>query len=545
MSNRLYALLLTAGLALTAGAQNNSYTILHEKDTTVKTQIEGITLGSRDVRYYRYEYPSKDADGKAVNISGAILVPSDIVSGNVPCDGVIMLNHHTIGNPSQAPSQGEIEAAGAMLSNPLSPNYIIVMSDYIGYGSSIDRPMCYLTGETNARNSLDGLLAARQLFLDKQIPQGKYLFNVGYSQGATETMYAAKLRDMEYKDRGITFDKTFAGGGMLDCERAYQEFVEKDQCDNVNDVAMFLISLNENYHLGIDYKDLFKEPLASNVEEFIKTKNKGVFSRIGVSDLDSLHQLLQPAYMNLRSSQAKALKAKLAEIKIANGWTPDVTQRYYIEHSRHDNYVPVQCARSLVTWMSKNGFTRSLVPGKTNLQTNLIVFKLKHQPSAIVWAIQTMVAIQLWPVAYYEGGLNRYYRDAVKDLNLMKVIKLLEGLGIDLRKADSRSLARVKETNAITANFFEILERFSSTLAKVDLTLTDLIEMLTDSGITAADLIEVVNYFTSKTANARGTVSSLEEQMAAPLYLPRLYEQTLDQWFKQGNMDIEYNKWGW
>jgi hypothetical protein len=127
----------------------------------------------------------------------------------------------------------------------------------------------------------------------------------------------------------------------------------------------------------------------------------------------------------------------------------------------------------------------------------------------------------------------------------MKVIKLLEGLGIDLRKADSRSLARVKETNAVTANFFEILERFSSTLAKVDLTLTDLIEMLTDSGITAADLIEVVNYFTSKTANARGTASSLEEQMAAPLYLPRLYEQTLDQWFKQGNMDIEYNKWGW
>ena len=47
----------------------------------------------------------------------------------------------------------------------------------------------------------------------------------------------------------ITFDKTFSGGGMLDCEEAYSAFVEKDQCDAINDVAMFLISVNENCHL--------------------------------------------------------------------------------------------------------------------------------------------------------------------------------------------------------------------------------------------------------------------------------------------------------
>ena len=456
MRKLILTALLTAGVGLSASAQN-AYKILSECDTTVKAKIEKVTLGSRDVRHFVYEYPSKDGDGQPVTISGIVMVPADIANGTTPCDGIILFNHHTIGGPEQAPSQGELDVPSGILANPLKPNYIIVMSDYIGYGSSIDHQIAYLCGDTNARNCLDGLLAARQLLDDKQIPQGRFLFNMGYSQGGTESMYIAKLRDMEYKDRGITFDKTFSGGGMLDCEEAYSAYVEKDQCDAINDVAMFLISVNENCHLGIDYHDLFKEPLASHVQEVIETKSKSVLSRIGVSDLDSLHQLLQPAYMDWKSDEYKALKAKLAEIKITNGWEPDTTQRYFIEHSRHDNYVPVKCARTIIPWMKSKGFKPSLVPGKTNLQTNTVVFKLKHQPSAAIWFVQTMAAVQAWPVIYYEGEQNRYYHDVVKDLNLMKVVKFLESLGIDLRKMFNTSQAQAFVAAPRRASFFDLL----------------------------------------------------------------------------------------
>ena len=151
-------------------------------------------------------------------------------------------------------------------------------------------------------------------------------------------------------------------------------------------------------------------------------------------DLDSLSQVFQPAYMDKNSEQAKALRAKLKEISLAEGWEPDVTKNYYIEHSRHDNYVPIQCVRGILPWMTKKGFTKSIVPGKTSLQTNMVVFKLKHQQSAIVWGIQTMAAVQVWPVIYYEGEQNRYYHDFVSTLNIMKVIHYLEAIGIDLRK---------------------------------------------------------------------------------------------------------------
>ena len=531
-------------VSLSAWAQN-TYKILSECDTIVKAKIEKVTLGEREVRHFVYEYPSTDADGQPVTISGIVMVPADIANGTTPCDGIILFNHHTIGSPKEAPSQGELDVPSGMLANPLKPNYIIVMSDYIGYGSSIDHKVAYLCGDTNARNSLDGLLAARQLLDDKQISKGRFLFNMGYSQGGTESMYIAKLRDMKYKDRGITFDKTFSGGGMLDCEEAYSAFVEKDQCDAINDVAMFLISVNENCHLGIDYHDLFKEPLASHVQEVIETKSKRVFSEIGVSSLDSLHQILQPDYMDMRSDASKKLQAKLAEIKITNGWEPDTTQKYFIEHSRHDNYVPIKCGRAIIPWMKDKGFKASLVPGKTRLQTNTIVFKLKHQPSAAVWFIQAMAAVQAWPVIYYEGEQNRYYHDVVKDLNLMKVVKFLESMGIDLHKMFASNQAHTFMAAPRKTNFFELLMQIQDAMAKVDLTIADVVEMINDSGITGDDIVEVYDYIKNTEASSASETVMLSEDVEVPVYLLRYYEQTLADWLMLAGVDVQYDQWGW
>lgn len=543
-------------VVLATAAQGVTYKILHENnDTIVKCRIEGISLGSRAVRHFVYEYPSTDADGKEVTISGIVMVPADVANGDVPCDGIILFNHPTLGSLEDAPSMGGLDVPSGLLASPLKPNYIVVMSDYIGFGSSKDHLYEYLCGHTNGRNSLDGLLAARQMLTDKKIPLGKYLFNVGYSQGATEAMYVAKLRDTEEKYKGIKIDKTFAGGGVLDIEKAYSEYVRLDKVDPMNDIAIMLISVNENYHLGIDYKDLFLEPMASHVQEFLEKKDKDVLRKCGVSDLEYLHQLLTPTYMNLDSEPAKKLMAKLAEIKIANGWKPDLSQKYFIAHSRHDNYVPVQCSRSLLTWMQDQGFKVSLVPGKTNLQTNMLIFKLRHQPAAIVWGIQAMAAIQFWPVAYYEGELNRFYYDAVKDMNLMKVVKLLENLGIDLRTiinngglAPEHPSNRASTDEAFIENVLYFIPNIQDILGKVDLTPKDVAQMLVDSGITAADLIEVAAYLFGIPLQAPETdyapvIQQLEEQTASPAYLLRLYEQTLVNWYKQAGIDVDYDKW--
>ena len=556
MKRLILFLLVVVNVVLTAAAQSADYKIILESDTTVKTRAGGVTLSTRAVRRYVYEYPSKDADGKPVTISGVIMIPSNIVDGSAPCDGILLFNRATLGSPEDAPSTGNSELINGLIVNPLKPNYILIMSDFIGYGSSIDKPSFYHSGDVNARNSLDGLVAARKLLTDKQIPMGKYLFNLGFSQGGSETLYVAKLRDMEYKDKGITITKSFAGGGPTDYVIAYKEYVKRDWCEDCKDVVMMLISAVENLHLNIDYKDLFKEPLATGAKEYIKTKTKGTLSDYGVNMEDSLSHLIQPAYMDLESDQAKAFMAALEKINLMNGWDIDTTQRYFIEHSRHDNYVPIQCVRAIIPWMREKGFTPSLVPGKTNLQTNTLVFKANHTVSAIIWLIQTVAAIEVWPVLYYEGDQNRYYHNVVKDLNIMKVIKTLESWGIDLRKIIKGDNApqlvashRANRSGALAA-IMDFIPGIKDALAKVDLTPEDAEEMLEDAGITLEDVLQVAAYLFLSPSSAPSSDSVLsiypfDENVEAPVQLFQLYEQTLANWYMQGGINVEYEKWGW
>ena len=556
MKRLILFLLVIVNVVLTTAAQSADYKIILESDTTVKTRAGGVTLSTRAVRRYVYEYPSKDADGKPVTISGVIMIPSNIVDGSAPCDGILLFNRATLGSPDDAPSTGNSELINGLIVNPLKPNYILIMSDFIGYGSSIDKPSFYHSGDVNARNSLDGLVAARKLLTDKQIPMGKYLFNLGFSQGGSETLYVAKLRDMEYKDKGITITKSFAGGGPTDYVIAYKEYVKRDWCEDCKDVVMMLISAVENLHLNIDYKDLFKEPLATGAKEYIKTKTKGTLSDYGVNMEDSLSHLIQPAYMDLESDQAKAFMAALEKINLMNGWDIDTTQRYFIEHSRHDNYVPIQCVRAIIPWMREKGFTPSLVPGKTNLQTNTLVFKANHTVSAIIWLIQTVAAIEVWPVLYYEGGQNRYYHNVVKDLNIMKVIKTLESWGIDLRKIIKGDNApqlvashRANRAGALAA-IMDFIPGIKDALAKVDLTPEDAEEMLEDAGITLEDVLQVAAYLFLSPSSAPSSDSVLsiypfDENVEAPVQLFQLYEQTLANWYMQGGINVEYEKWGW
>ena len=547
----------------TATAQEYTYNIISESDTVIKTAIDGFVIDSRRVRRFVYEYESKDADGKPATISGIILIPSNIIDGEDPCDGVMLFNRATLSGPDQAPSVCDDGITNALVANPLNPNYIVVASDFIGYGSASEYPMFYHSGDVNARNSLDGLLAARQLLDDRGISQGKYLFNLGFSQGGSESLYVAKLRDMEYKDKGVTFTKTFAGGGPTDYVRAYREYVTKDWCEDVKDVVMMLTSSIVNLHIDIKFSDIFKEPLASAIPDLVARKEKAVFNEVGIGMRDSLSNLIQPAYMDLNSPEAKAFMDKLQEINLMNGWEPDVTQQYFIEHSRHDNFVPVQSVRAIIPWMKEKGFQQSLVPGKTNLQTNMMVFKADHTVSAIIWVLQTVAAIQLWPVVYYEGEQNRYYHEVVHDLNLMKVIKYLESWGIDLRKLTSGEPLFAKNLRegiedgeldgdgsvrqlAKQADFFEILNQVSDVLAKVDLTLTDALEMLDDSGITLLDIMEVVSYIqSSPSPESEAAPMLMSEKEDTPLFLLNYYEQTLATWFMLAGFNVQYETWGW
>lgn len=548
---KIFLTIIACAATIMASAQEATYQIVSERNTTVKANMEGHYLGMRKVHQITYEYPSTDVQGEAVTISGTVYIPQNIYSGQDPCDGVILFNHPTYSSLAETPSVAGDEIVHELLANPLQPNYIMVMSDYIGFGTSADKPFAFFCGDTNARNSLDGLLAAKQMLDDKNIAQGKYLFNIGFSQGGTEAMQVAKLRDMEYKDRGITFDKTFAGGGPLDLELLYTESVKAQRTDYAAGMVLLIAALQENYHLWADYSEVFQEPLASNMQNWILSKAYNTDEINSLIGQDSLKYIVQPQFLNIQSEEAMALRTKLKELSVAQGWTPDPEQKYFIEHSRHDNYVPIQSVRCIFSFMKQNGFTPSIVPGKTPLQTNTMVLKLSHLKSGVIWMLQTAAAVQIWPVLYYEDEQNRYYNDVVKDMNLLKAVKYLENAGIDLRKLvrpldNGQDNGGEANSRAEAPSLFDALQQFANVLDKADITVLDLYEMLDDAGITLNDIIEVYNYLTtSPAAQEAPTATTPDDNMQTPMQLMDYYQQTLADWLLQNGLDVNYNSWGW
>lgn len=70
--------------------------------------------------------------------------------------------------------------------------------------------------------------------------------------------------------------------------------------------------------------------------------------------------------------------------------------------------------------------------------------------------------------------------------------------------------------------------------------------MITDSGITAQDLIEVITYLTTDPeAAARALDATTYDNTAPAFYLLRQYEQTLATWLLGAGVNVQYDKWGW
>jgi len=112
-----------------------------------------------------------------------------------------------------------------------------VFPDYEGYGSTMDRAHPYLYQEATARQVIDGIVAARQQFLEKrggQLKDGYKTIILGYSQGGSVAMATHK-----YLEQGIGGEAPLAddlhlagsicGDGPYDPVATLQQYVASNR----------------------------------------------------------------------------------------------------------------------------------------------------------------------------------------------------------------------------------------------------------------------------------------------------------------------------
>lgn len=220
-------------------------------------QVAGL-----DYQYYRYTYPSVDAAGKAVTLSGLMCFPYKTTMGkDYNPRNVIIGCHVTLTSDKEVPynygTTGSLTSDVYMLlihaayhhpndaENNLEFRNLIFLPDYEGYGYTKDRSHPYLDEEITARQVVDGVIAGLAAYLKdtytyhtslirtatatREIDDGWKMAAVGYSQGGAVAMAVHKF----IEENGIADDLHFVGSvcsdGPYDPVATCKKYVDDDK----------------------------------------------------------------------------------------------------------------------------------------------------------------------------------------------------------------------------------------------------------------------------------------------------------------------------
>lgn len=546
----LLMLLVLIGILPTCSAQNVSpgYRVFHEVDTVWHFGYKGINLASRKMHRIDIAYQSKNVDGSDIELSGYVCIPHDIYTGEQPCDGILLYNHYTQTSHDMAPTRGYAIGEDMVMANPLKPNYIVVNSDFIGFGVSEDKLQTFCFSDINGQASIDCFLAARKLLDDRHIPQGKFVINAGYSSGGFDAIATQRVRDMKYKDQ-INFHKTLCGGMPFDIMASYKKFIDWKNDSTVDATCLPLMLGFYNHHakLGYTYDQMFKEPLASKYEEWFLSGRHSMSEVMDSLKGVKLTTIVQEPFLDTSSEVFKHLESVAKEYSLAKDWIPDSTQRYFVMHLIRDNVVPVEGGRAFINFLSNTnydgqkcaGFKKTIVPERTHLQTNFFIPSARHTlVGGIIFYLNLAATLTATPILYYDDELNTHYADFVESATVMGIIRLLESKGINVREVVKQLTS--SGNSSASSDIFSFLAQMEKTLNNMGTNTAEVLTILQDSGVEFTDILEIYTYLTTEPTTVNPDVSMPKH---APTILePCLisyYQQQLIDWLHSNNVQLD------
>ena len=563
MKAGMFAAILTICGVVNVNAQPNDQQqdgveIIHECDTTWHFGYKGINLYSRPMHRIDIAYPSVDAKGNAVRLSGSIVIPGNVYDGSSPVDGVLLYNRYTQMQAKCCPTSGFAEGEFVFMCTPLQPNWILVESDFYGFGITSDHILdqYYVYGDANGHASIDCLLAARKVLDERGISQGKFLLNAGVSSGGYDCIATQRVRDMYYKDE-IKFDKTLVAAAPFDVLTAYTNYIS--QQDNpkmeVQFALIVLNAFNRQDNLGFTPQQMFKEPLASKFDDWF---NSGLYSSSQVADslkeldIKTFTDALQPEFLDRYSEEFGKLSTAIKARRLQEGWTPDPDQSYYYQHYAHDKAVPAESGREFLNFLTTNSkHNKSLIPELTNLTTCMYVLSDSHTFSGIQFLLRLAATLTAHPVLYYDGELNTHYYDLIKVGTPMGIIHLLEEKGIDVAGAYSTLTGGDGDGGMDFFSLMAALGKYDEMLKEYGTSLTEILQIADDSGLALVDIMEIISYFNSKTATeeTRSKVKAEEgksdeaacravRRQVNEQFVNDYYYNSLLDWLKENNVNL-------
>jgi len=313
---------------------------------------------------YRITYKTVSPSGQPVVASGAVYVPD--IKGALP---LFNYNHGTIfpSREGSAPSyMGAYDAEGGIAKLFAANGYLVVMPDYIGYGSTKNLDHPYGAYHINARTVTDMLYAAREFCDQKQVTlSGKHFFS-GWSEGAAVTL--ATILDLE-KNHGGNFKPTATvlnAGPYYTSAFSEQVLDAAEPLRHMKSYAWVLQTYNSIYNINRPPAYYFTEPYAGRL------KADGPEADI----TNSAAELFTAGFRsNFKSGKDTALANAL---KANDLWTGSPGSPVIFCHGDEDVYVPLYNSQKAYDEMKAKG-----------ADVQLKIFKGQNHTSGVFNYLQT------------------------------------------------------------------------------------------------------------------------------------------------------------
>jgi len=274
------------------------------------------------VSIYKIIYETVDTDNNPVLASGALIVPDN--KSRLP---LLSFQHGTIRQDEDAPSyfvSSQYHSAVFFAST----GYIMVLPDYLGYGSSSQMEHPYEHGRSLATASRDMLRAVREFDIrDNKFAAGDKLFLTGYSEGGYATMALLKLLEEEHKDEFRVTAATVGAGAYNKSEFARYILEADTELTYINYFLWVLDAYNRIYKVNRPYTTYFNEPVASAIQQ------GGIFANTELNPQNIFTNSFREGIINGTDTEFISILADNDNYD----WKPSVPLQLY--HGTDDDFV--------------------------------------------------------------------------------------------------------------------------------------------------------------------------------------------------------------
>ena len=293
---------------------------------------------------YRITYNTVNTDGQEIVASGAIFIPDTKTA--LP---LFNYNHGTIfpSQEKQAPSYLGYNyelIIGKLFSGA---GYLVVMPDYLGYGTTKNIAHPYGAYHIIAGSVIDMLQAVKEFCNKNDIAlSGKNFFS-GWSEGAAVAL--ATVKSLEENHRGeFTPTATVVNAGPYYSSGFVHHILDARQpLAHMNTYVWILQSYNQLYNINRPLSYYFKEPAATSLQEGPE-----------ISIPRDPEQLFTETFMsNYKSGKDTALQNALVQNDLWD-WKPD--SKIVFCHGDKDEYVPLFNSEKAYSSMKAKGADVSL-----------------------------------------------------------------------------------------------------------------------------------------------------------------------------------------